>query len=233
MVKKRLYEEDPNWLYETVLLKDEFIAYNNYFYKRVKAHRIVLDTPKAKALAAYTLIEKDLRSCAVWLNAILNILKSDPRHVNANGNLANEDRETYNVVKGLFVAALTIYGKCYTSCEGRRVKLEKSNLDEMYHEIHDEAMSFRHNFAAHSGAKKLETTSVVVVLDSKFNRRNIPRISTELMQPDSWSIKETKDFINLVEHVRKFVKDKISALTDKVYKDDVLSKGKEYWYKKI
>ena len=83
------------------------------------------------------------------------MVSSDERHVNATRSIANiENRELFNTVKGLFVAALTIYGKRFTSCEGRRVKLEKKNLSEDFHETHDEAMAFRHNFAAHSGAKK-------------------------------------------------------------------------------
>jgi len=50
------------WSKFTVLDPESQTFYNRYYYKRVKAHRLVIDTPKAKALAGYTLIEKDLEA---------------------------------------------------------------------------------------------------------------------------------------------------------------------------
>lgn len=35
-----------------------------------------------------------------------------------------KDPSKMNIVKGLFIAALTFYGKCFTTCEGRKTKLE-------------------------------------------------------------------------------------------------------------
>lgn len=234
MPKKQLFQDDPNWTYESVLLPKEAKFYNRYFYKRNRAPRLELDTPKACALAAYTLIEKDLRNCKEWLNSIIAIVGQDKRNVNASRNIANiENRETYNTVKGLFVAALTIYGKCFTRCEGRRVKLEKVNLNESFYKVHEDAMSYRHNFAAHSGSKKLEYARVVVLLDPKKRRGNLPRMSTELLQPDSWNVKQVQKFVELVDHARQFCNNKVEALSGKVYEEDVLQKGKSHWYGKV
>lgn len=154
-MKNKLFEDDPRWEYFTVLEPDNYVSYNNYFYKKTKCHRIEIDDPKAKVMAGYKLIEKDLRNCQIWLRHIKELLEKDPKNKKAKGHKKNiENREQYNLIKGLFVASLTIYGKCFTQCEGRKVKLERKNLEEKYHEDHDEAMSFRHNFAAHGGAKK-------------------------------------------------------------------------------
>ncbi|EIU7615359.1 TPA: hypothetical protein ACF39K_004589 [Vibrio parahaemolyticus] len=234
MAKKQLYKDDPNWTYESIVKPDGIDFYNRYFYKRKKAHRIPLDTGKTRTLSAYLLIEKDLRNCITWLNTIVSMLSHDERYVGATTSLANtENRELFNIVKGLFVAALTIYGKCYTSCEGRRVKLEKSNLDEPFHIAHDSAMAFRHNFAAHSGAKKYEFSRIVLVLDPKKNRKTLPRIASEMLQPDSFIISEINEFLELAKHAQKFCQQKCKLLEAKIYEEDVLKETKEYWYEQV
>ena len=104
----------------------------------------------ARQMSGYVLIEKDLRSAAIWL-AEINKIRGDDVLLDHKGSRHSKDRERYNLVKGLFVAALTFYGKAFSQCEGRRVKLERRQLETEFHEAHDEAISFRNYFAAHSG----------------------------------------------------------------------------------
>jgi len=143
------------------------------------------------------------------------------------------DRTRYNLIKGLFVASLTFYAKCFATCEGRRVKLEKSNLSEEFQKHHDYIMDTRHNFAAHSGAKQVERVHVVMALDSKRRRGAVPFVTRELGQPDSYSLESTEEFISLVSHVKGFVNQKIDTLNEKLLKDDILTKTPDYWYKKL
>lgn len=222
---------EGHWSKRTILEPDTGRAYNKYFYKRNPAYRVEVDTPKAKVLAGYGLIEKDLRSAIIWLESIKDILKSDKNFTDPKGHIKSTyDREKFNLVKGLFVAALTFYGKCFSQCEGRKVKLEKSNLDEKYHKEHDNAMSFRHNFAAHSGAKKLEFSTVVVVLDKK--KKSLPYFTRELAQPDTFCSDDLSELIGLFLQAKEFTDRKLMILSEKVYKEDVISKGNEYWYNK-
>ena len=222
---------EGHWAKRTILEPDTGNAYNKYFYKRKPADRVVVDTPKANVLAGYTLIEKDLRSALIWMRHIKELLSGDPNFTDPKGHIkATYDRDRFNIVKGLFVASLTFYGKSFATCEGRRVKLEKNNLYEEFHEEHDNAMEFRHNFAAHSGAKQLERASVVLAIDKK--RRELPYFVRELIQPDTLSTHDLDDFIKLFEHARTFTENKIRTLAEKVYKEDVLAKGPEYWYAK-
>lgn len=222
------------WSKFTVLDPETQIFYNRYFYKRVKAYRVVIDTPKARTLAAYTLIEKDLRSTMVWLNEIKELLASDKVTAGKSGSQkTTHDRTRYNIIKGLFVASLTFYAKCFATCEGRKVKLEKRNLSEEYQKYHDDIMETRHNFAAHSGAKKIERVHIVMALDSKRRKGAVPYITRELGQPDSFSPKCTEDFIALVTHVKEFVDKKIVIMNDKLLKDDILTKTPDDWYKEI
>jgi hypothetical protein len=202
-----------------------------YTFKRKRCRRVVLDSPLARQLAGYALIEKDLRSVRLWLENIRAMHQRGPK--NTNDRFAHSaDRKSYTLIKGLFVAALTFYGKCYSRCEGRRVKLERSQLEPRFHVTHDEAIRFRHNFAAHSGAAKLEDVTIALVFPAKAKVRELPRIYRELSQPDLlWSEDSSAEasFVALTEHAHSIVVNKISSLDDKIMKEDVLPRGFGYW----
>lgn len=221
-----------HWAKKTILEPDTGKYYNKYFYKRKPAFRIVVDTPKAKILAGYTLIEKDLRSATIWLEHIKALLESDPNFTDPQGHIkATYDRDRFNLVKGLFVASLTFYGKCFTSCETRKVKLEKKNIDDEFKSIHDDAMELRNNFAAHSGTNKFERARTVIALDPK--RREPPYFVRELLQTDAMGLEDIDDFLKLFKHVKSKTDEKIKTLAEKVYEEDIISKGQEYWYSQV
>ena len=206
--------------------------HRQYSYKGKPCKRIVLDSPIAKQLAGYVLLEKDLRSAAIWLEEIERIRGSDVL-LDQKGSRRSIDRDRYNLVKGLFVAALTFYGKAFAQCEGRRVKLERRQLSEAFHEAHDEAIEFRNNFAAHSGAKLIEKAEIALALPPKSKREIVPRIYREMSQPDYAMVEVgEKSFKELLEHVRAIPLRKIAELQDKILKEEVLPKGYAYWLKK-
>lgn len=217
------------WSKVSVVLPKTGEFYNRYFYKRKPAYRVVVDTPKAAVLAGYTLIEKDLRSVLIWLHSIQELMKGDEKFKSTGQYVkADYDRDRFNQAKGLTVAALTFYGKCFSTCEGRRVKLDQSNLSEEFQDRHNDAMSYRHNFAAHSGAKKLESSVVVVALDMK--QRAVPYMVRELIQPDTYVDRDIEEFIELTNHAKEFADKKIGVLSEKVYEEDVLQQGPDHWY---
>ncbi|MCF7493617.1 hypothetical protein L3V35_00950 [Vibrio sp. L5-1] len=221
------------WSKVTVLKSETSDFYNRYYYKRVKAKRIEITTPKAQVLASYTLIEKDLRSVGIWLTEIESMLKADEKYAkNPKYRKSDHDRTRYNVIKGLFVAALTFYAKCFATCEGRRVKLEKKNLDEDFQNKHQAAIDMRNNFAAHSGSEKVEKVKVVLALDTKRRKGATPYFTRELGQPDTYTLENLTEFRGLVEHVKSLADDKIETLNKKVLEDDIISKGGDYWYNK-
>lgn len=181
-------------------------------------------------MAGYVLIEKDLRSAAVWLTEIDRIRGEDAQFDSKGGNRQSKDRDRYNLVKGLFVAALTFYGKAFAQCEGRRIKLERRQLDIEFHEEHDDAISFRNNFAAHSGAKLLERAEIALVLPPKSKKSVAPRLYREMTQPDYATAEEGKKTFNeLVEHARAIPLRKIAQLNEKILAEEVLTKGYAYW----
>jgi len=204
-----------------------------YTYKRLRCKRVVLNSRLAGQLAGYTLIEKDLRSVAVWLREI-GMRHTDRHRHESESHGRSEDRDNYNIIKGLFVASLTFYGKCFSQCEGRRVKLDRQIVDEPFLALHDECISYRNNFAAHSGAARVETVEIALVFPSNHKKKVLPKIYRELAQPDLvWSKKgQEESFLALVEHVRGKLLIKFDEPAAKILTDEVLPKGIEHWSRK-
>lgn len=194
---------------------------NKYLYNGEPAPSVQMTDKISEQYGAYTLIEKDLRSVVFWLQEIEKLKPDD------------FDRwkkpEKMNLIKGLFVAALTFYAKCFTSCEGRRIKLDKSIFDADDLKTHEVLMSLRHNFAAHSGAEGFEEVKVSLALHPNIESNMKPNLYSELFQPDYIS-GEQLAFKDLAEKLRKMVFEKRASVGDKVFEKIVAPKGKEYWY---
>lgn len=204
-------------------------AHRIYTYNRRPAARVQIKSRLAEQLAGYTLIEKDLRSALVWLddiNKLFGTRVQNQKHFFENNN----DRENGNLVKGLFVALLTFYGKCFSKCEGRPVKLERAQLDVKFHELHDECIEYRHNFAAHSGAKKIEYVEIALVYPLKYKKEVNFRLYQEIHQPDAfWPAAGYVSLHELLEHVREKVVSKIDRLTEKITNEEILPNAEKYW----
>ncbi len=200
-----------------------------YTYKRKPCRRVLLESRLCSQLAGYSLIEKDLRSVLIWLGEIESLHKDAPSRKGEHF-ARSPDRATYNLIKGLFVAALTFYGKCFSKCEGRPVKLERPQLDEKFRLLHDECIAYRHNFAAHSGAKKLEYVEIALVSPVKHKDKVPFKVYRELIQPDLfWPSSEEITLASLVEHVRSIVTTKIEFLTEKIQREEVVPNAQTYW----
>ncbi|MFM5184423.1 MULTISPECIES: hypothetical protein [Aeromonas] len=223
----RKVKQEGGWEVHEILDPNQVKRITKYFYKRKRAPRIELEDKISQQLAGYTLIEKDLRNVIAWLYEI------DQLHLKERRNMPqiSLDRKTYNIVKGLYVAALTFYGKCFTTCEGRKIKLEKKLLKEKYWKRHDEIMHMRHNFAAHSGADSFEEVKIALVLYPNKRSNEKPKLYRELMQPDFLDNPDCP-FSEVVNDLRTAVLNKIRQIEDKIYEQEIAPKGKEYWYKK-
>jgi|SRR6266850_799073 len=201
-----------------------------YFYKGRQAPRIELTSLLAQQLAGFALIEKDLRNVLAWLKEIETVF---PKSQWAKEATISPDRTRFNVVKGLYVASVAFYAKCFTQCEGRRAQLNRSNLDEVFREPHDEVMRQRHNYVAHSGADRFEQVKVALVLPPTKTSVEEPKIWKELTQPDMLaSAEDEKTFEELATHAREKVVYKIDSLETKIFHEEILPRGKDYWYRK-
>jgi hypothetical protein len=201
-----------------------------YYYKGRLAPRIQLTSHLAQQLAGFTLIDKDLRNVLAWLSEIDVLFPKSERPTTPT---IASDRKRFNVVKGLYVASVAFYAKCFTQCEGRRAQLNRTNLDEDYRELHDEIMRQRHNYVAHSGADRFEEVQIALVLAPTKTSSEAPRLWKELFQPDLIVTDEgEKTFEDLVKHAQTKALAKMAGLNEKIMQEDVLPKGKDYWYKK-
>lgn len=215
---------DGDWCVKEIIEPASGKVHRFYSYKRKPCRRVLLSSRLTDQLSGYVLIEKDLRNVLVWLKEIEK-LHVDAISVKGRRFARSLDRERYNLIKGLFVAALTFYGKCFSKCEGRPVKLERVQLNSRFHTLHDDCISYRHNFAAHSGAKKLEFVEIALVLPQKLKPGIEPRIYRELYQPDLlWPSDGEIPLVDLVEHVRSIVNEKIDRLEKKIFEEEVLPK---------
>lgn len=217
------------WTVKEVVERHTNTVHRLYWYSGKQCKRIVLDSPMARQLAGYVLIEKDLRSAGLWIEEIDRIRGDDAKD-DHQGNRSSSERSRYNLVKGLFVAALTFYGKAFAQCEGRKIKMDKRQLDPSFHEAHDDAIEYRNNFAAHSGAKLIEHAKVALALPPKGAKGVLPRIYREMSQPDYvMNAPGEKSFSELIEHARAVPLRKISELSDKIMNEEVLPKGYTHW----
>lgn len=224
----RTKKNDDGWTIEEAWDSKSAKRYTRYYFKRNRAPRLEIKSKRAQRMAGLSLIEKDLRNVIAWLTKIEEL---HPKEDRPKGVGSSKDRANFNLVKGLYVAALTFYGKCFVSCDGRRVRLEESDLDDKYKNAHKEVMHMRHNFAAHSGADNFEDVSIVLVLTPRPRKNLDFRIFTELTQPDfAETSGDDVKFLDLAEHVQERVKTKIAKVEESIVKNEVLAEPPGHWY---
>jgi hypothetical protein len=203
-----------------------------YYYKRKLMPQVPLQGLLSEQLAGYVLIEKDLQNALRWVRHAEYLV--EPNLVKTNNSyVSSDDRETYDLTKGLFVAALTFYAKCFTKCEGRRAQLNKSSLDAHLRASHDLFMTFRNNFAAHSGAAKIEYAKASLVLHPKSKKQEVPRIVCNRLQPDFLLSRGSQPGLaDLIIGALSYVNERHEKLTEKILQEEILPKGSAHWYKK-
>ncbi|CAE6927430.1 conserved protein of unknown function [Ectopseudomonas oleovorans] len=186
-----------------------------YLYKNKPCSREVVTGRLAEQFAGYSLIDKDVRSCISWLREIERLYSDSGQ---AREAAVSTDREKFDIVKGLYVAILTFYGKCFSECKGRKIKLERKMIAEEYRFLHDHYIQARNNFAAHSGAEKIETCEVVRVSSKKrgWGKGSKTCLFVEINQPDvsmvNKSSSQVYDFMDLLKHVKSLVEARAKKL---------------------
>src|SRR5690606_22830055 len=127
-------------------------------------------------------------------------LDENNEYTNSIGKTDEFEYFDYNdpVVKALFVASLTFYGKAFTEAQGRRTQLNLDLISPDFREFHLEVMRYRHHYAAHSGESKIETSNTYLLLITNEKNHFNPTLYTSRMQPSLFS---PKQLLNLFKHV--------------------------------
>jgi hypothetical protein len=183
----------------------------------------------AERLAGLALIERDLRSSLVWIR---KGEQSDLAAQSLEGikslNLTNEATE----LKAFLVAGLIFYAKCFAKSEGRRARLNISDIDGEFRETHELAIALRDNYAAHSGAKKVELAFAFLITMPDETGTDLG-IKIEREAPAAVSSKtEQHKLSSLITHVIEKVLIRYNKLNEKL-----LTKATElpasYWEGKV
>jgi hypothetical protein len=203
-----------------------------YFYKRKRMPTVALTGVRSEQLAGLALIEKDLRNAAKWYEQAKGLIP-DKTIKEAGKYLYGRDREVLDHIKALFVASIIFYAKCFTQAEGRRAQLNRKMLPEIFRETHDFYMKYRHSFAAHSGAGKIEFARTVVALHpNKSKNMPPPFLFANRYQPD-FILQEAGEpgFADLIREALAVTNKRFGDLAEKIMKEDILPKGSEFWYR--
>jgi hypothetical protein len=234
-MKSRFKKWDDDWIIEERVDSITRHMTNRYYFRKRLCGRVKLVGGLSKQLAGYHLIEKDLRNIAEWLNRIQVLMEEvAPNDSKGKECFISPDRNTFQLIKGLFVASITFYGKLFTKAAGRRVKLERSWFvsDELRSE-HDDIMSFRHTFAAHSGKDSPEAANIILAIDPVRRRDTPPQLFCELIQPDTIGFEDISMFKKLAKTLHVKVNDKISELNKLIFEKEVIEKGMSNLYRQI
>jgi hypothetical protein len=201
-----------------------------YFFKGIPAKRVRLTSHLARQMAGYVLIERDLRMVGEWLKAIHRMSQA-PSTRDSHAWTTNDDA-THVLVSGLFVAALTTYGKCFAKAEGRRIRLDVRWVPPGFEQTHERMLQMRNKFAAHSGSEDFEAVNVVLVIPVQKRRlRDEPRLYREMRQTEAVVSFEDDEFsfLELATQLQRKVLEKLDELNAKIFAEEIKPKGYAYW----
>lgn len=205
-----------------------------YLYKDLMVQRIEISGIQAERISGLSLIQKDLINAKQWIHQVRNLMKKGSSDKNEKSDddvnyTYNTDREIYDQVKGLFIAALIFYGKAFTEANGRKAQIQRDWLDQSFRESHDFYMNFRHNFAAHSGDAKFEYAQSSILLIPENKNKYSLRLVTNRVQPDAvTSNSQEKNFELLIEHVIDVVNKRYMEKSNQILQAAKL-RGLEFW----
>lgn len=197
-----------------------------------------LASPVAKQYAGYTLINADLDDAAHWNRVATRLFKrihasADPMHRDSVEEFhQSPSTKPWRALRAHWVAAIATYGKCYAQADGRRVKLEASNLPEALRSAHKEYVELRNEVIAHGGSSPFERGHVDLVIDAQA------RTPIFWLKPDYFRLdylddsSEKNNLAVLISASQTFVIEKLQTLRQRLFETEVLSHDLAYWLKR-
>ncbi|MCK4796393.1 MAG: hypothetical protein KAT05_03370 [Spirochaetes bacterium] len=190
----------------------------------------------------YVLILQDLYDVLNWMK-LINKMHSIQGDIEDDDNdsevvfkyelTSGEWKNNGKIIKSLYFSCIILYAKCFTQAEGRKIKLERDNIDPKFLNKHIQIMDYRNSFVAHSGESQWDKgKGYVVITPEDFKHEGIDvQLQPVLNRLDYEDDRKSKDsFFNLVESTIKYVEKKKKKIFDKIFKDIIKPKGADYWY---
>lgn len=175
------------------------------------------ENPSAMRVAAYQAILTDVYKIRAFLRFACNILEK--RHSGIGINKFDSNDDDHLTCSSLYHSSVSLYGKCFTTANGRKVKLEeaalKKRLSAAQIEVHDRFNSLRDNWTAHGGVSDHETNIPVVLFTEKSAIPVYIATSTAVVSPA-----EMEDLLSLCEPMIDLINSLIEKQENKLFKDD-------------
>lgn len=163
----------------------------------------IADTNMSKQLSRYTQIMDDLRSA-------ITLVEELGEHVSAE------------VEKAIWTSAVMLYGKCFASAEGRRIKLEESHILKFDVEAimyHRDLLILRNKFIAHAGGTSMENSESIVVLSPEDEGKSIRYIAHTTVSKARLDKSEREKFIAHAFGLFQVVQNKVEEIHPLVLKE--------------
>ena len=196
-----------------------------YRYKGNIIPRIPLTGHYIEQCNSLDLLDKDLRNVIEWLGLAKEIIEN----LDEVKHFENPDLKQNLLLKSLFVSTVTIYGKCFTEAKGRRFMLERKHIPDEFKELHDTFMKTRHNFAAHKGEYKYDTSELCLLLSSTKRKSKFKLYSERNQINYRMNENDLDNGVNLCNALRAFLHAKKEKLIDKILEEKIHTKSIEYW----
>lgn len=200
--------------YEVVLIPDEGYVRTFHFDKELTP-LYILKTKHAIRYAGYRMISKDL-------SLVFEVLKE----------LVDTKPKSGVVIQSLSFTAIITYGKCFTSAEGRRIKLDEGALKGVNEElnlVHKNVIEMRHSYVAHGGIGDFEKNPVCVAFHPTQPGKVLDIYDN--VSYTSSILPSVPLFLELIIALDKYVNEKIGIHEKKMKEELFKLKLSEIWDK--
>jgi hypothetical protein len=178
----------------------------DYYWKGTNVEKVAVTGGIVRRYAGLTMIQRDLQNAWRWSRYAAELLDG----VGLSNTVpfqSIDNRDVGDLIKGLFVAALSYYAKCFNRAEGRRVRLSREMIAKEYQSEHDDFMEYRNTLAAHAGSNELEHVQPYLLLIPPSQAEFDFTLVTAGKQADFSHSGDSKGFSLLIEHVLQLVVD--------------------------
>jgi hypothetical protein len=187
---------------------------STYTYHKQKAVKHPLNSGIANQFGAYKSLFYDVNLVIGFISQIQTIIAST--NVDEVGDRANEV-----MLSGLSIAAFSIYGRCFTKADGRKLKLDEKVFQGAEVEVknHRMIMHLRHNFAAHWGQidEKGVLENSTILLTANTNGSKQFTVASEYVIP-SFILQD--EIQHNCEYLLDYIEEKLHLLYKKLKSED-------------
>lgn len=162
-----------------------------------------LENDSARRVAAYQGLLTDIFKLRSFLSLACEIVKEKFGDMLSINILDSSDRDQV-ICSGLYVSAVSLYGKAFTKADGRNVKLEESALKKLLSDkqvkTHEKLSYLRDNWTAHGGRSDHEFVVPLVAFSNGCALPLFLATSTAFI-----SLSELQDMLELCEPMIEMV----------------------------